>query len=191
LGNLPAAVIRPLLEWRPACAILAVISLASATACGSSAPPARPRIVACDAVPPSAVSRALGSPVGHPAASVEGAADALAGRSGCAWSTTDGGRAALIQLVRTADMAGQVRRTGFSADARFAAAEDRYADRADEPGIGDRCFYVEAEGTLHLLFRRSYLTIEVAATPPQAAEQIAVALARAAVARLELADRAD
>ena len=131
----------------------------------------------------------LSGPVDEPA-TAEAATDTLAGRSGCAWSTTDDRRAALVELVRTADMSASVRRTGFSASARFGAVRNDYPD-ADDVEVGDRALFVEDEGTLHVLADGSYLTIEVAARPTSEIRDLAVALGVRAVERLRRADRAD
>lgn len=123
-------------------------------------------------------------------ASAEAATDRLAGRSGCAWSRTDDTRAVLVELVRTADMAASVRRTGFSASARFSAARTEFPN-ADSVDLADRALYVEEEATLHLLADGSYLTVEVAAQPPSTIRRLAEDLGREAVARLREAGEAD
>lgn len=140
------------------------------------------QVTACDILTAADLEAVLGGPVERPAASAPGSTDALAGRSGCAWSTEDGEKAALVELVRTADMSDRVRRTGFSAEARFAAAAGRHPD-AVTPGATS--FYVEEAATIHVLFETdAYVTIEVATTPPSAAEPTARALAARAVAGL-------
>jgi hypothetical protein len=128
------------------------------------------------------VAEVLGAPVDPPIPSAGGGTDALAGRSGCAWATTDGAKAVLVQLVRTKDMSDQVRRTGFSAGARYAAAAKRHPDEAR--ATTDNVFFVDEEATLHALSADSYLTIEVATTPPDTAEPTARALAERAMRQL-------
>lgn len=135
------------------------------------------------------VARILGGDVSRPERA-EAPADTLAGRSGCAWSRADGGRAVLVELVRTKDMSSSVRRTGFSAAARFANVRNEYPD-APSAGVGEQSLFVEADGTLHVLDGGSYLTLEVAATPPSAIPGLAEALARLAVARLRQGNGAD
>ena len=135
------------------------------------------------------VEEVLDGPVDEPA-SAEAATDQLAGRSGCAWTRLDDERAVLVELVRTEDMATSVRRTGFSASARFGAVRSQFPD-AEALELGDRAIYVEAEGTLHVLVDGSYLTIEVAARPPSLVPGLAEDLGRRAVARLRQADGAD
>lgn len=99
--------------------------------------------------------------------------------------------AVLIELVRTDDMATSVRRTGFSAAARFAAVRNEHPD-ADEPAIdGAEAIYVEETASLHVLTGRSYVTIEVAATPPSIVQALAVDLGASAVTRLSQADATD
>ncbi len=136
------------------------------------------------------MARVLGGPVAAPARA-ESATDTLAGRSGCAWSRSDDVRAVLIELVRTDDMAGAVRRTGFSAAARFGAVRSDHPDATAVDGLGDVALFVEEEGTLHVLAERSYLTFEVAANPTSAIRAAAEELARLAVGRLQSAERAD
>jgi hypothetical protein len=148
------------------------------------------RLTACALMTPAEVARALGGPVDEPARA-EAATDTLAGRSGCAWTRTDDERAVLLELVRTQDMSASVRRTGFSASARFGAVRTQQPDAEDVAGIGDRALYVEEAGTLHVLSDGSYLTVEVAATPPATKRTLAIALAQRAVDRLRRADRAD
>lgn len=148
-------------------------------------------MAACELLAPAEVTEILQGPVAPPAASRSSATDALAGRSGCAWATTDDAKAVLVQLVRTSDMADEVRRTGFSAAARFDASRGRHPDAREVPGVGDKAVYVEEAATLHVLVGRSYLTFEVAATPPSEVEAMAVALARQAVARLARSGQAD
>lgn len=159
--------------------------------CDASEPAPPDRLTACETLTVEEVEAVLGGPVTTPAESSEAATDTLAGRSGCAWSRRDGNRAVLVELVRTNDMASSVRRTGFSASARFSAVTAEHPDAEAPAGIGDRALYVEEEATLHVLTGRSYLTFEVAATPPSAIRTAAVGLATRAVARIERADRAD
>lgn len=159
-------------------------------ACGEPEPPAEEdRLTACEVLPASAVARVVGGPLDEPA-SAEAATDGLAGRSGCAWTRSDDARAVLVELVRTADMSAAVRRTGFSASARYGAARTRFPD-ADGLDIGDRAMYVEEEGTVHVLVGGSYLTVEVAAQPSSAIRDLAEQLAREAVSRLVEAGKAD
>lgn len=146
-------------------------------------------MTACDIVVGEDVEEVLDGPVDEPA-SAEAATDQLAGRSGCAWTRSDDERAVLVELVRTDDMATSVRRTGFSASARFGAARGEFPD-AEPVELGDRAIYVETEGTLHVLEDGSYLTIEVAARPPSIVRELAEELGRRAVARLRQTDRAD
>lgn len=160
-------------------------------ACGSSDAPVPVRTSACDLIARGDVAAALGGAVDPPTASDESATDELAGRSGCAWSTADHGKAVLVELVRTADMAVQVRRTGFSAAARYEAAASGAPAAEAVSGVGDRAFWVDEMAELHMLVGGSYLTFEVATTPPADAEPTAVTLAQLAVARLRHIDRAD
>lgn len=142
-------------------------------------------------MPRSEVARILDRRIDAPAESSGAATDDLAGRSGCAWSSADARMAVLVELVRTDDMATSVRRTGFSAAARFAAVRNEHPD-ADAPSIdGAEVIYVEESASLHVLAGRSYVTIEVAATPPSIVRTIAVDLGTSAVARLSQADAAD
>lgn len=177
-------------RWLAAFAAALVLVLAL-TSCGSSEPTEGDRFVACDLLRRADVQEILDGPVVAPAASNGGATDRLAGRSGCAWSTTDHAKAVLIELVRTHDMAGQVRRTGFSAEARFDAAKSQYPSAGQREGLGDEAIYIEEAATLHLLEGDSYVIFEVAITPPANAEPAAVELARRAVIRLRQVDRAD
>lgn len=146
-------------------------------------------ITACELVDDDMVSRALGAGVSPPDATSSEGADALAGRSGCAWATRDGKAAVLVELLRTDDMSGVVRRTGFSAGARFDAARSRYPDAERIALGGANAIWVEEAAMLHVLAGTSYLTFEVAVPNPPAARRIAIALATAAIH--ELADRAD
>lgn len=99
--------------------------------------------------------------------------------------------AVLIELVRTDDMATSVRRTGFSAAARFAAVRNEHPN-AETPTLeGAEAIYVEETASLYVLTGRSYVTIEVAATPPSIVRGIAVDVGTSAVARLARADATD
>ena len=152
--------------------------------CGSSEPPVEDRLTACEVVTAREVATALGRDVTTPPAASDAATDQLAGRSGCAWSSADGAVGVLVELVRTDDMARSVRRTGFSATARFQAA------RADHPesATDDRTLYVDEESTLWLLVDDSLVVLEVAASPTAEARRVAEALGTRAVSRLERAD---
>jgi hypothetical protein len=169
--------------------VVAALPLTLTGACGDPDPEQDERLTACEVVVRADVEEVLEGPVDEPA-SAEAATDQLAGRSGCAWTRSDDERAVLIELVRTEDMATSVRRTGFSASARFGAARSEYPD-ARPLDVGDRAIYVETEGTLHVLSNGSYVTIEVAARPPSVIPGLAEQLARRAVARLRQADGAD
>lgn len=165
----------------------------TATACSSEKTPPPERLTACGLLTRPQVATALGGPVIEPGRA-EAATDTLAGRSGCAWSLADGSRAVLVELVRTNDMSSSVRRTGFSAAARFnAVVTDHDADESTlrEGRVGDRSIYVEEHATLHVLSGRSYLTFEVAATPPSAVRPIAFELATRAIDHLRRVDPAD
>ncbi len=148
------------------------------------------RIAACELLGRTEVADVLQGAVAEPAASQSSATDALAGRSGCAWATQDDTKAVLVELVRTGDMADEVRRTGFSAAARFDAARGQHPE-AREQAVGDKAIYVPETATLHVLVGRSYLTFEVAASPPSQIEDMAVALATRAIARLRGSGQAD
>lgn len=167
---------------------MASVALALA-ACAGDEPTEPERLTACAVLPRAAVERVIGGPLDEPA-SAEAATDLLAGRSGCAWSRTDDDRAVLVELVRTADMAASVRRTGFSASARFGAVRAEFPD-AEPVDLGDRAIYVEEEATLHVLVAGSYVTVEVAARPPSTIRALAEDLGREAVARLREAGKAD
>jgi len=169
----------------------AVVTGQLAAGCGSSEAPQPPRVAACGLVARGDVAQVLGGDVDAPVAAQQNVADELAGRSGCAWTTTDHAKAVLVELVRTADMAAEVRRTGFSASARYDAAASQSGGGKDEPGVGDRAFWVDPTGTLHVLTGTTYLTLEVAITPPSDAEPAAVGLARLLVTRLAAVDRAN
>lgn len=158
-------------------------------ACATDEPPVPDRLTACELLPREDIESVLGGPVDEPA-TAEAATDTLAGRSGCAWSRSDDSRAALVELVRTADMSASVRRTGFSASARFGAARSQYPE-AEPVDLGDRALFVEDEGVLHVLTDGSYLTVEVAAQPTASIRDLAVELGRRAVDRLQRTDRAD
>lgn len=160
-------------------------------ACDPGEVPAPDRTTACEILDGRDVAAALEGPVGPPAASAEAATDSLAGRSGCAWSRSDGTRAVLVELVRTGDMSSSVRRTGFSAAARFHAVESEHPEPGAAEAVGDEAVYVEEAATLHVLVGRSYVTFEVAATPPSAIRPAAVALATRAVPRLRRSEGAD
>jgi len=160
-------------------------------ACRPSEPAPPDRLTACEIVGRTEIARILERRVGAPNESSGAATDNLAGRSGCAWSSADARMAVLIELVRTGDMATSVRRTGFSAAARFAAVRNGHPD-ADQPAIdGAEAIYVEETASLHVLAGRSYVTIEVAATPPSIVRAIAVEIAVSAVARLSQTDATD
>lgn len=168
--------------------VAATLSVAGA-GCRRAEPRTPDRVTACEVVTEREVARVLGGAV-DPPERAEAPTDTLAGRSGCAWSRADGERAVLVELVRTKDMSSSVRRTGFSAAARFGNVRDEYPD-APSAGVGEQSLFVETEGTLHVLDRDSYLTFEVAATPPSAVPDLAEELARLAVARLRRGDGAD
>lgn len=171
--------------------LLVVAATLAIAGCATSDAGTPERLTACELLNRAQVSEILGGPVGRPAASRGNATDALAGRSGCAWATLDDDAAVLVELVRTADMADEVRRTGFSAAARFDAARGQHPQASDQAGLGDRAIYVEETAELHVLAGRSYLTFEVAARPPERGRALAVALASRAVARLQRGDQAD
>ena len=147
------------------------------------------RLVACELIGEADAARALGGDVRAPVATDDEGADALAGRSGCAWTTHDGRSAALFELVRTDDMSGSVRRTGFSARARYDGARSRHHDAPEIPALGDRAFWVDEAATLYVLSGGSYLVVEVATPRHADAQGIAVALATPAVQRLALEAR--
>jgi hypothetical protein len=166
---------------------IALVAVWGGGACDSTEPTMPERLTACEVVTASEVKGALGRVVSAPAESSEAATDQLAGRSGCAWSTADGERAVLVELVRTRDMARSVRRTGFSATARFRAATAEHGDGVDLD-VGDRSLYVEAQSKLWVLEGDDLTTFEVAASPTSVAKAIAVDLGVKAVARLQRAD---
>ena len=169
--------------------MVSALGALGAGACSEDEPRPDDRLTACEVVPRRDVEAVLEGPVDEPA-TAEAATDGLAGRSGCAWSRSDDERAVLIELVRTVDMATSVRRTGFSASARFGAVRDAFPE-ASAVDLGDRALFVESEGALHLLVDGSYVTIEVAAQPTSAIRDLAEDLGRRAVARLRQADAAD
>ena len=142
------------------------------------------RVTACDTLSAGDLEIVLDAPVGPPDAAEDQGTDVLAGRSGCAWATDDDTKAVLVELVGTRDMSGSVRRTGFSARARFAAARDRHPDATKVQGPGDDAIWVEEAATLHVLVDDYYLTVEVAVPEPAAAERTAVDLAVRAVRHL-------
>lgn len=158
-------------------------------ACADDEGPMADRLSACEVLPRADVEDVLQGPVDEPA-TAEAATDSLAGRSGCAWTRSDDSRAVLVELVRTRDMAASVRRTGFSASARFGAARNQFPE-ATEVELGDRAMFVESEATLHVLADGSYVTVEVAARPTADIPELAEELGRRAVARLRRSDRAD
>ena len=162
----------------------------SGAACADDEPALPDRLTACEVLPREVVEDVLEGPVDEPAEAAA-ATDTLAGRSGCAWTRTDDERAVLVELVRTRDMAASVRRTGFSASARFGAARSQFPDADAVDDLGDRSMFVTEEDTLHVLVDGSYLTIEVAARPTSAARELAEDLGARAVDRLRRADRAD
>lgn len=171
--------------------VVAVVAMLLLGSCRASEPRPEDRFTACDLISRAEMARILERPVTKPAESADAATDTLAGRSGCAWSSVDEQRAVLIELVRTKDMSSSVRRTGFSAAARFEALRGDHPDAPAPEVPGARTIYVETAASLHVLAGSNYLTIEVAATPPTTVQPIAVSLARAAVARLRRAERAD
>jgi len=153
-------------------------------ACGSGEAPVADRLTACEVVTAREVATAIGRPVTTPPAASDAATDRLAGRSGCAWSSEDGDVAVLVELVRTADMARSVRRTGFSAAARFQAATAEHPEATAAEGV----LFVEEESKLLLLTDDSLVVLEVAVTPTSEARAIADALGARARSRLERAD---
>ncbi|HEX7169147.1 MAG TPA: hypothetical protein VF230_19370 [Acidimicrobiales bacterium] len=162
-------------------AVAVVLALLATAACDRDQNDPEP-IAACDLLTRGETRDVLGGEVNAPE-STQGGADALAGRSGCAWSTADGRKAILVELVRTADMSDSVRRTGFSASARFDAARSRHPDAAPV-AIGDDAIWVEESARLHVLAGDDYLTAEVAVPRPADARPIAAEFARRAVVRL-------
>jgi hypothetical protein len=174
------------LTVRPVVIGLAVAVVVAAPACRKAASNATPppRVTACSLLSADDVSAGLGAPVGAPEPTADAGADALAGRSGCAWTTVDQRRAVLIELVRTKDMSGSVRRTGFSASARFASVRSRHADAATVPAVGPNAIWIDETATLHVLADDSYLTFEVAVPVPSEARGVGTTLAQGAVKRL-------
>ena len=163
---------------------IAVVAVLGSGACGSGEPPSPDRLTACEVLTAKEVATALGRPVATPPAAADAATDQLAGRSGCAWSSQDGDVGVLVELVRTDDMSRSVRRTGFSAAARFRAAAAEHPDVRVEDGS----LYVEEESKLWLLADDSLLVLEVAVTPTGEARRMAEAMASRALPRLERAD---
>ena len=142
------------------------------------------RVTACSLLAAADVARALGAPVSDPDATTDEGADALAGRSGCAWATTGGQAAVLVELLRTDDMSDVVRRTGFSAAARFGAARSRHPEAESTTVGGAAALWVEELGMLHVLAGGNYVTFEVAMSSAARARSTAMALATRAVSRL-------
>jgi hypothetical protein len=167
---------------------IAVVVVLAAGGCTSDDPPVRDRLTACEVVTARQVSAAIGAPVDAPSGTSEAATDQLAGRSGCAWASEDGKTAVLVELVRTADMSRSVRRTGFSATARYRAATTDHPDGESVDGLGDRALYVDEASKLWVVAGDDLVIFEVAVTPTDGARAIAVSLATAAVARLQRAD---
>ena len=167
---------------------IAIVATLVGGGCGSGEPPVEDRLTACEVLTAREVAAAVGRAVSTPPASSDAATDQLAGRSGCAWSSEDGKVAVLVELVRTQDMARSVRRTGFSAAARFRAAETEHPEADGGPTVGDRSLFVEEESELWMLVDDSLVVFEVAVTPTSAARDIAEALASRARPRLERAD---
>ena len=164
--------------------LLAFVAVLGGGACGSSEPPVPDRLTACEVLTAKDVATTIGRPVATPPAAAEAATDQLAGRSGCAWSSEDGDVGVLVELVRTGDMSRSVRRTGFSAAARFRAAVAEHPDVAVEDGS----LYVEEESKLWVLAGDTLLVLEVAVTPTSEARRIADTLGSRARPRLERAD---
>ena len=166
--------------------IAAVVALAGG-ACGSGEPPVDDRLTACEIVTANDVRAAMRRAVMTPPTESDAATDQLAGRSGCAWSSEDGEVGVLVELVRTADMARSVRRTGFSATARFQAARADHPE-ADDLQLGSPSLFVEEQSKLWLLQGDDLVVLEVAVAPTSEARRIASALASRALPRLERAD---
>lgn len=164
--------------------VLAVAAVVLGGACGSSEPPVADRLTACEVVTLRELETAVRLPMAEPAAASDAATDQLAGRSGCAWASDDGSVGVLVELVRTADMSRSVRRTGFSAAARFQATKSEHPDAV----LPDGSLYVDEESKLWILEEDSLVVIEVAATPTSEARRIATALGARAAPRLERAD---
>jgi hypothetical protein len=166
---------------------IAVVAVLVGGGCGSSEPQVPDRLTACEAVSAEEVARALDRPVRPPSESADAATDQLAGRSGCAWSSRDDTMAVLVELVRTGDMARSVRRTGFSAAARFQAAETEHPEGV-AVDLGDRSLFVEELSKLWVVEGDDLVTFEVAVTPTSGARAVAVDLGSRAVRRLQQAD---
>jgi hypothetical protein len=164
--------------------VAALLAAASCQSSSGSENGVDDRLTACDLTTRADVADALGGPVSVPTAAEDAATDSLAGRTGCAWSRRDRSGAVLVELVRTADMAAAVRRTGFSAAARFEAARSRAATQVPVE-LGDEAFWIEDESTLHVLRDRTYVVFEVAVTPTARAKPIANELARSALTRID------
>ncbi len=64
-----------------------VVVAVAAASCGANEPDQARPLSACDLVTRAEVVEVLGAEVAPPASSAKNATDALAGRSGCAWST--------------------------------------------------------------------------------------------------------
>jgi hypothetical protein len=166
---------------------IAVVVALAGGACGSGEPPVEDRRTACEIVTAKEVATAIDRPVATPPAASDAATDQLAGRSGCAWSSEDGEAGVLVELVRTADMARSVRRTGFSATARFQAARADHPD-GDDLELGNGSLFVEEQSKLWMLVDDDLVVLEVAVAPTSEARHIAEALASRALPRLERAD---
>ena len=157
-------------------------------ACGSSEPPVADRLTACEVLTAKEVASSIDRPVVTPPAAADSPTDQLAGRSGCAWSSKDGEVGVLVELVRTQDMARSVRRTGFSAAARFQAAASQHPDAHVGLGVGDRSLFIEEESELWVLVDDSLVVLEVAVTPTSETRRVAEALGSWLLPRLERAD---
>ena len=165
-----------------------VVTMLGTGACGAEEEPADDRLTACEVISAKDVATAIGRPVATPPAAADAATDQLAGRSGCAWSSADGEVGVLVELVRTADISRSVRRTGFSAAARFQAAATEHPEALKGLVLGDRSLFVEEESKLWVLVDDSLLVLEVAATPTSEARAMAESLGSRALPRLERAD---
>jgi hypothetical protein len=164
--------------------LIAVVTLVATGGCGSGEPAVEDRLTACEVITAREVATVIDRPVRTPPAASDAATDQLAGRSGCAWSSVDGDVAVLVELVRTDDMSRSVRRTGFSAAARFEAAAAEHPDAVD----GEASLYVEDESKLLRLVDDNLVVVEVAASPTAEARRIAEELGARAVPRLQRAD---
>lgn len=177
------------LAWR-----LALAGTALLASCGgaedTTAPPRRPRdrLTACELTTRSEVHEIFRSPTRAPVASGDAPGDAMAGRSGCAWATVDDEGASLVELVRTGDMSRAVRRTGFSAGARYDAARSRHPEGA-AVDVGAHAFWVEEDATLFVQTATSYVVVEVALRDPSRARDAALQFGRAAVRKLAADER--